>query len=138
LIIRARNSANFTPEQRQLAGSVRDLSEHRGSGVVIPGDHQPPLFSVAHALNQQLGNVGKTVIYTDPVDANPVNQTESLRDLLPTCAGKVDLLVIMGGNSATMRPSIWASLMRSRVPTFRCAFIMGSTRTKPPNTAIGT
>jgi molybdopterin-containing oxidoreductase family iron-sulfur binding subunit len=50
-------------------------------------------------MNQAMGNVGKTVFYTDPVDANPVNQTESIKDLVNDIhAGKVDLLVILGGN----------------------------------------
>ena len=84
-----------------------DLLKNRGSCVVVPGDHQPPAVHVlAHALNQQLGNVGKTVFYTDPVDANPANQTESLRDLVADMrAGKVDLLVIMGGNPVYDAPA---------------------------------
>src|SRR5579864_777529 len=84
-----------------------DLLKNRGSCVVVPGDHQPPTVHVlAHALNQQLGNVGKTVFYTDPVDANPINQTESLRDLVADMrAGKVDLLVIMGGNPCYDAPA---------------------------------
>jgi MoCo/4Fe-4S cofactor protein with predicted Tat translocation signal len=84
-----------------------DLLKNRGSCVVVPGDHQPPAVHVlAHALNQQLGNVGKTVFYTDPVDANPINQTESLRDLVADMrAGKVDMLVIMGGNPVYDAPA---------------------------------
>ena len=51
-------------------------------------------------------NVGKTVFYTDPVDANPVNQTESLNDLVADMrAGKVDLLVILGGNPVYDAPA---------------------------------
>ena len=57
-------------------------------------------------MNAELDNVGKTVFYTDPVDANPVNQTESLRDLIADMrAGKVDLLVIMGGNPVYDAPA---------------------------------
>ena len=53
-----------------------------------------------------LGNIGKTVIYTDPVDANPVNQTESIKDLVADMrAGKVDMLFIMGGNPAYDAPA---------------------------------
>jgi molybdopterin-containing oxidoreductase family iron-sulfur binding subunit len=79
---------------------VQDLLAHRGSSIVIVGDHQPPsVHAFAHAMNQAMGNVGKTVFYTDPVDANPVNQTESIKDLVNDIhAGKVDLLVILGGN----------------------------------------
>ena len=89
----------FAPRVRQ------DLAAHRGSSLVIAGDHQPPaLHALAHWLNQD--NVGKTVFYIDPVDANPVNQTESLRDLVADMrAGKVDLLVIMSGNPVYDAPA---------------------------------
>jgi MoCo/4Fe-4S cofactor protein with predicted Tat translocation signal len=85
----------------------KDLLAHRGSGLVIAGDHQPPaVHMAAHAINAELGNVGKTVFYTDPVDANPVNQTESIKDLVSEiAAGKVDILVILGGNPAYDAPA---------------------------------
>jgi molybdopterin-containing oxidoreductase family iron-sulfur binding subunit len=83
-----------------VSAVAADLKKHNGASVVIAGDHQPPaVHALAHAMNAALGNVGHTVFYTDPVDANPVNQTESLRDLVSDMrAGKVDLLVILGGN----------------------------------------
>src|SRR5450755_577022 len=69
-------------QQAFLAGAYRDLLSHRGSSVIIAGDHQPPVVhALVHAINEKVGNVGKTVFYTDPIDANPVNQTESLKDL---------------------------------------------------------
>ncbi|HXM19741.1 MAG TPA: TAT-variant-translocated molybdopterin oxidoreductase [Terriglobales bacterium] len=84
-----------------------DLSARHGSSVIIPGDHQPPaVHALAHAINQTLGNIGKTVIYTDPVDANPVNQTDSIKDLVADMrGGKVDMLFIMGGNPAYDAPA---------------------------------
>src|ERR1017187_7796087 len=84
-----------------------DLQKHKGASVIIAGDHQPPaVHALAHAMSVALGNIGKTVVYTDPVDANPVNQTESLRDLVSDMrAGNVDLLVIMGGNPAYDAPA---------------------------------
>ncbi len=92
---------------RYLDALVRDLQAHRGASLVIAGEHQPAaVHALAHAINQALGNVGKTVFYTDPVDANPVNQTESLKDLVADMrAGKVDLLVIIDGNPAYDAPS---------------------------------
>jgi molybdopterin-containing oxidoreductase family iron-sulfur binding subunit len=79
---------------------AKDLQAHKGSSVIIAGDHQPPVVhALAHAMNQHLGNVGKTVFYTEPVDANPVNRNESLHDLVQDIrSGKVDLLLILGGN----------------------------------------
>jgi len=100
--------ANLTEETKRFAATAyRDLSEHRGVSVVVAGEHQPPaVHAFAHALNTALGNVGKTVFYTDPVDANPVNQIQSLRDLVSDMrAGKVDMLIIMGGNPAYDAPA---------------------------------
>ena len=96
------------PEQQKFANAlVQELRNHRGSSVVIPGDHQPPaVHALAHAINAKLGNIGKTVVYTDPVDANPVNQTDSIKDLVADMrAGKVDMLFILGGNPAYDAPA---------------------------------
>jgi MoCo/4Fe-4S cofactor protein with predicted Tat translocation signal len=84
---------------------AQDMLQHAGSTVIIVGDHQPPaVHALAHAFNH--GNVGKTVFYTDPVDANPINQTESLKELVADMrSGKVDLLIILGGNPAYDAPA---------------------------------
>jgi len=94
-------------QQKFLNAVVRDLQGHRGSSVVIPGEQQSAaVHMLAHALNQALGNVGRTVVYTDPVDANPVDQVASLKDLVADMrSGKVDLLVILGGNPAYDAPA---------------------------------
>jgi MoCo/4Fe-4S cofactor protein with predicted Tat translocation signal len=90
-----------------LAAAYKDLAAHRGSSVVIPGDHQlPAVHALAHAINAKLGNIGKTVFYTDPIDANPINQTDSIKDLVADMrAGKVDMLFILGGNPAYDAPA---------------------------------
>ncbi len=99
---------------------ITDLKTHMGSSVVVAGDHQAPaVHAMAHALNQVLGNVGKTVFYTDPVDANPVNQTESLKDLVADIrAHKVDMLVILGGNPVYDAPADlgFADAFKNNVP----------------------
>ena len=90
-----------------LTALANDLKAHRGTSVVIAGEHQSPVVhALAHALNQALGNVGRTVIYTDPVVVNAANQTESLRDLVADMrGGKVDMLFILGGNPAYDAPA---------------------------------
>src|SRR5579872_1897309 len=89
------------------AAVVSDLKKHGGSSVVIAGDHLPPTVHLAvHAINDKLGNVGKTVFYTEPVDANPINQTDSLKELVADMrAGKVDMLFILDGNPAYDAPA---------------------------------
>jgi molybdopterin-containing oxidoreductase family iron-sulfur binding subunit len=90
-----------------VSAAAKDLQDHPGSSIVLVGDHQPPaVHALAHSINARLGNVGKTVFYSDPVDANPANQTESIKDLAADVnAGHVDLLVILGGNPAYDAPS---------------------------------
>ncbi len=86
---------------------VKDLQQHRGSSIVIAGDEQPPVVhALAHAMNDALGNVGQTVFYTDPIETNWVDQRESLTDLVREIdAGRVELLIILGGNPAYNTPA---------------------------------
>src|SRR5215217_5650877 len=61
---------------------ARDLQQHRGASIVVAGENQPPIIhALAHAMNNALGNVGKTVFYTDPLEVNPVDQRRSLKEL---------------------------------------------------------
>jgi Fe-S-cluster-containing dehydrogenase component/anaerobic selenocysteine-containing dehydrogenase len=85
---------------------ARDLTKNRGASLVIAGEQQPPaVHALAHAMNDALQNVGKTVYYTDPLEIDPVNQTESLRGLVNDLnAGKVSLLLIVGGNPVYEAP----------------------------------
>jgi molybdopterin-containing oxidoreductase family iron-sulfur binding subunit len=90
-----------------VAAVARDLKRHAGASVVLAGDQQPPVVhALAHAINQALGNVGATVIYTEPIEAAPVNQVESLRALAADMkAGTVETLVIVGGNPVYTAPT---------------------------------
>jgi MoCo/4Fe-4S cofactor protein with predicted Tat translocation signal len=103
-----RGGVGIVSSNQSFATAIgRDLIHYRGSSLVIAGDHQPPIVhATVHAMNAELGNVGKTVFYSDPVDANPVNQTESIKDLVADMnGGKVDLLIMLGGNPAYDAPS---------------------------------
>jgi MoCo/4Fe-4S cofactor protein with predicted Tat translocation signal len=96
---------------------AEELGSHKEQCLVVAGDHQTPnVHALAHRINAQLGSAGKTVFYTDPVDANPANQNESIKDLVADIgAGKVDLLVILGGNPAYDAPADldFASVLKS-------------------------
>jgi MoCo/4Fe-4S cofactor protein with predicted Tat translocation signal len=86
---------------------IRDLEQHKGASIVIAGEGQPPVIhALVHALNNKLGNVGKTVFYTDPLEVNSVDQRQSLEDLINDLdSGRVELLVILGGNPAHNTPA---------------------------------
>ncbi|HJQ67893.1 MAG TPA: TAT-variant-translocated molybdopterin oxidoreductase [Blastocatellia bacterium] len=86
---------------------ARDLKQHAGRSIVIAGDYQPPLVhALAHAMNNALGNVGKTVVYTDPVEARAENQIQSITELAQDLdTGQIDLLLIIGGNPVYNAPA---------------------------------
>ena len=85
---------------------AKELQANKGASVVIAGDCQPPIVhALAHVMNANLGNVGKTVFYTDPLEINAADQLASLQDLVKDLdAGAVDVLLILGGNPAFDAP----------------------------------
>lgn len=87
------------PEQ-WLETMVKDLRSHPANSLITVGDHQPPsVHALAHAMNERLGNFGHTVIHTEAIEQNPTGQWGSLRRLAEDVqAGKVDTLLILGGN----------------------------------------
>ena len=90
-----------------MAAVVKDLMAHKGAAVVIPGDNQPPaVHALAHSMNQMLGAAGNTVIYTETVEAKPQDQLAGLKGLVDDMnAGKVDLLILVGGNPVYDAPA---------------------------------
>jgi MoCo/4Fe-4S cofactor protein with predicted Tat translocation signal len=117
----ATNPGFAEQDRKYLAALVQDLQEHPGTSAVMVGDYQPPqVHALAHAINAKLESVGKSVLYSEPVDTNPVNQTESIKDLVADMqGGKVDLLIILGGNPAYDAPAdlnFADALQNSKVP----------------------
>ena len=94
-------------EQKFLTTVAKDLQAHRGASLVIAGDHQSAaVHALANAINQALGNVGQTVTYTDPIEANPVAKLDQLRELIGEInSGKVDVLVVAGANPVYDAPA---------------------------------
>jgi MoCo/4Fe-4S cofactor protein with predicted Tat translocation signal len=92
---------------RFLAAAAADLKAAGERGVVVAGDTAPPeVHALAHAINHRLGSAGIVAIHTDPVEARPVEQAASLRDLVDDMrSGRVDLLAILGGNPAFSAPA---------------------------------
>jgi molybdopterin-containing oxidoreductase family iron-sulfur binding subunit len=103
------------------ADLMRHLAMSRNAfSLVIPGEEQSPaVHALAHAMNAALGNAGSTVFYTEPVEAQPVDQVASLRELVTDMkAGRVEFLVMLGGNPVYNAPADFGFLeaLRDRVP----------------------
>ncbi len=92
---------------RWIAAITKDLNAHRGQSIVIAGDNQPPVVhALAHAINDKLGNVGRTVKYIAPVEPYPTNQLADLQALVADMsAGRIEMLIVLGGNPAYDAPA---------------------------------
>jgi MoCo/4Fe-4S cofactor protein with predicted Tat translocation signal len=100
-------AGNLTADQQKFVDAVAaDLMEHKGKCLVVPGEFQSPaVYALAQAMNGALGNVGQTVTYIDPVEVDAVEHGQSIKELIADMnAGKVDTLVIIGGNPAYNAP----------------------------------
>jgi len=101
------SSQAFSPdEQKFLQALAKDLKANAGAAIVVPGEQQPPeLHVLAAQINQALGNIGKTIVYTDPPELVPSDQGGGLRQLVGDMnAGKVDMLVILEANPVYTAP----------------------------------
>src|SRR5436305_4050623 len=90
-----------------IAALVRDLQKNRGASIVVAGEEQPPaVHAIAMAINQALGNIGSTITITDPVEVAPVNQLDSLKQLVADMnVGAVKTLIMLGGNPVYDTPT---------------------------------
>ena len=100
---------------------VNDLKQHHGSSLVVVGENQPPVVhALAHAMNQALGNVGTTVAYTDPLEANPADQIAALGELVNDMdSGRVDVLLVLSGNPVFDAPADYQFAARMQKVPFR-------------------
>jgi molybdopterin-containing oxidoreductase family iron-sulfur binding subunit len=112
---------NWSAEQKRfLAAVAKDLKAKAGKSVVIPGEQSnPATYALALKINEALGNVGKTIFYTDTVNAFPLVQGEQLKQLVSDIhAGKVDWLIILGGNPIyTVPADLEFAAALAKVPT---------------------
>jgi MoCo/4Fe-4S cofactor protein with predicted Tat translocation signal len=102
-------SYNWSAEQQKfLEALAKDLKAHAGKSVVIPGLYQDAsVAALALAINQALGNVGKTVMVpSQPLLPMPSDQLADLKALVADLnAGKVTLLVILNSNPIYTAPA---------------------------------
>ena len=92
----------WTDDQKSfLAALAKDLKANAGKSAVLPGLYQDPsVAALAIAINNALGNVGKTVfVASDPAIPMPTDQLGDFKSLVADLnAGKVDWLVILNAN----------------------------------------
>ena len=100
-------NSTYTENAPWIAALAKDLVEHKGRSLVVVGDSQSPMVhALAHAMNGALGNVGQTVIYSEPMSPGSDKlQVDQLRELISDIdGGRVKMLVILSGNPVYNTP----------------------------------
>jgi molybdopterin-containing oxidoreductase family iron-sulfur binding subunit len=100
--------APVSGERAKAAAAVaRDLAGARGRGLVVAGLRQPPaVHALAAAMNDALGNGGKTVSYRATPLLDPAAGPEGLARLAKEIdAGQVDTLVVTAWNPVHTAPA---------------------------------
>ena len=95
-------------QQKYLAALAKDLKANAGKSAVIAGLYQDEsVAQFALAINNALGNVGKTVtVAPEPMNPLPSDQLADLKSLVADLnAGKVDWLVILNANPIYTAPA---------------------------------
>jgi Fe-S-cluster-containing dehydrogenase component len=79
---------------------AKDLAAQKGRSLVVVGSRQPAaVHALVAAINQALGNGGRTVNYTAAADTEEKGGTEDIMALSRAMSeGKVQALLILGGN----------------------------------------
>ena len=93
-------------EPRWIDAVSKDLLANRGKGLIVAGERQPAAVHAAVcALNDALGNTGKTVSYFETKDAT-LPSVSSLAALVAAMkGGAVQTLVTLGGNPVFDAPA---------------------------------
>jgi molybdopterin-containing oxidoreductase family iron-sulfur binding subunit len=99
--------ASAAPTDPFVEAVAADLKAHRGASLVVAGEAQPPtVHALAHAMNEALGNAGKTVTYVESAAPEAAKSGAALVQLVGDMkAGTVSTLVIVGGNPVYDAPS---------------------------------
>ena len=101
-------ASTYVENAQWIDAMARDLTASKGRSLVVAGDSAPPVVhALANSLNAALGNIGQTVDFVEPFSPGTDKlQIDQLRELIGDIdAGRVKMLVILGGNPAYTTPS---------------------------------
>lgn len=88
--------------EKMLACIAQDLVDHKGASMIICGERQPAeVHAAVHALNNKLGNHGKTILFTELPESDTQNHLQAIQDF---AGGNFKTAVIVGGNPVYTAP----------------------------------
>ena len=90
-----------------VAAVAKELHAHRGRSIVVAGSRQPArVHALVHAINAALGNHVEAIHFHPPADQDAPDGLADMKQLAADLdAGKVDTLLILGGNPAYDAPA---------------------------------
>jgi molybdopterin-containing oxidoreductase family iron-sulfur binding subunit len=99
--------ASERPRFDWISVVARDLKRYGAESLVLTGSGQTPaVHALVAAINHALGSIGRTVEYIDPPAFRPVDGRDALAELTSDMdAGKVDVLLLLGGNPVYSAPA---------------------------------
>ncbi|HMN94853.1 MAG TPA: TAT-variant-translocated molybdopterin oxidoreductase [Phycisphaerales bacterium] len=114
-----------------LDAAARDLLAARGSGAILVGGSQPAaLHAAACVLNQQLGNVGRTISFIPVPDLDRPSSIDALKGVVEGLdAGRISTVVMLGTNPVYTAPAdldFAAALSRART-SIHCGLMRDET-----------
>jgi molybdopterin-containing oxidoreductase family iron-sulfur binding subunit len=97
-----------------FAPLAAEMQAAHGRAFIHAGPQQPAeIHALVHAMNEALGGRGATYTLIGPVEADPVDQAASMRDLMADMqAGHVTSLLIMDSNPVFTLPGFGEALKR--------------------------
>ncbi len=100
------NAVESGKGKKFIAAAAKDLAAHKGKSLVVAGPRQPAaVHAVVALINQALGNVGTTVVYSKPV-AEVTDSVAAVQRLASQMqSGAVQTLFVLGGNPVYSMPA---------------------------------
>ncbi len=132
-----RAGADRGAPRRWVAAVAADLRAHRGAALVVAGDDAAAARSTRSPTRSThaLGNVGTTVVYTEPVEADAGRPAGARsRELVARHAtpARVETLLILGGNPVYDAPAD-LDFAAALAKVAAAASTSASTTTRPPS-----
>ncbi len=106
-VLGSEHDANLNGSGAFVEYLAKDLKAAKGQSIVVAGASQPAsVHALVWAINDALGNLGKTITVTEEPAAERPLQSNDLQLLIEKLnAGNVDTLLVLGGNPAFDAPA---------------------------------
>jgi molybdopterin-containing oxidoreductase family iron-sulfur binding subunit len=101
------NTVSSSPleSDKLIAQAAKDLAAHKGSSLVVSGSNDTNVQVIVNAINELLGNYGKTIDLETPSYLNQSNDQLFADLAADMSAGKVDALITYNTNPVYTAPA---------------------------------